>query len=240
MSALAAQERDERGEAPEAASPESRPRVAPALERELRAGRFEYPWPVAPGVTAPVGGPAARHSAWTLESMLEDPFRDAVAAAGPEGPAAALILGCGEGRLAHRLVEWGAARVVGVETCPSARRRATLLRDHLGLAAARFELRETWSFETLPSGALGDFAAVVVPVLSGTAQGVSSTLALVRAATRGLCAFVVDGRERASLDPSLCDAGFEHLEAVSPPPEAERRWVLGERVLLLARPGRPR
>lgn len=87
-----------------------------------------YEWQLTPSVTTPVIGDnlPAVHS--TREEMIEPVVREALAAAGPH--ARALDLGCNEGLFCHRLLEWGAASVVGVDTREPNIRRATLVRDH--------------------------------------------------------------------------------------------------------------
>lgn len=215
------------------------PALAPALESELAAGPFDHPWELAPGLVAPVSDRSARQAAWTVESMLEEPVRDAFALAAPETPRDALVIGCGEGRLAHALIAWGGARVVGLEADEQRLRRAELLRDHFALPPGTLELHAAKSLQTLDATELGPFAVVVLPGLSSIADERAAALRDAHACARGLVALLIDGRERAALETAARDAGFERLEALRPPREAERSYVLADRLVVLARAGAP-
>ena len=216
-----------------ASEPIATPAFAPDLARELGGPAWEHPWSLAPGITAPTRDPGARHAAWTLEAMLEEPVRDAVAMAGdrPEG----LVLGAGEGRLAHRLLEWGLARVVAVDGRPSAARRAELVRDHFAIAPYRLDVRHGPEGEALDPSRLGQFAVVAVDVARAVGD-IPSLLAVARHCSLDLCAIVARDADRASLVAALDGAELGSVERAQPPLEAERPYVLGARFVLLAHP----
>lgn len=222
--------------ASEEVMPEARgPAIAEALAAELRAGGWSYPFALAPGVSAAVGDPGARHAASTLERMLEEPARDALALAGTD--AAALDLACGEGRLAHRLLGWHARRVVGVETRPGPLRRAELLRHHYAIRASELELRGVDDLDGLDRAALGQFDVVILAGMVDRVGDTGALIRLARALTRGLCAIETGRAGSAGLAETLREAGFGDVRRVAPPFDAERRYALGERGVLLARPG---
>ena len=231
--------RPEADATPERPSGPLRPALSPALERELATASFDHPWDLAPGLVTAVADPGARQAAWTVEAVLEGPVRDAFAATPPDTPRDALILGCGEGRLGHALLAWGAARVVGLETDARRLRRAELLREHFALPFTALALRATPGFAALDATALGTFAVVVVATLPTIAGEQAAALAVARACARGPVALMIHGRERPPLEALAREAGFERLVALRPPPEAERRYVLGERLVVLTRAGTP-
>jgi hypothetical protein len=210
------------------------PRIEPALERELTAGPWDYPWELAPGVSAPVADPGARHAAWTLERMLEEPVKRALAVAG-RGPGV-LVVGAAEGRLAHAALGWGAGRVVALESDPVRRRRAELIADHYGLASRGLRVRGGEPGAVLRAAANDRFAAVVLLRLDELGGELGDLLPAGAAAVRpgGVLALEAGSAARPRLAEGVSKAGLERVRRAWPPLEGERRYVVGERLVLVA------
>ena len=94
----------------------------------------------------------------TRASIMEPIVREALAAVGPE--ATALDLACSEGWFAHRLLDWGAGRVLGIDIRPENIDRAELVRNHLGIAADRLRFKVADVFDLHPDR-LGAFDVVL-------------------------------------------------------------------------------
>lgn len=205
------------------------PRLVEGLRAELGGTSWDYPWELAPALRAPCSGRSARRQAWTLERMIEEPARDALAVSTrPRG----LDLACGEGRLAGRLLVWGAARVVGIETRELQRRRAQLLREQLAIGEARLELRAG-----LADLDLGDGFDVVLLLGADPELGAGSELlASAAEATRGICAIETLAARTSPVAEAAIAAGFGSAELVGPPLHADPAYLLEERELLIARP----
>jgi 2-polyprenyl-3-methyl-5-hydroxy-6-metoxy-1,4-benzoquinol methylase len=120
----------------------------------------------------------------TRAEMIESRVRDALARAGPG--AIALDLACNEGWFSHRLLEWGASRVVAIDIREHNLRRAALLRDHYGIPADRLELRQADVFELDPAS-LGQFDVVLLLGLIYHVENPMGVIRLARKCTRGLC-----------------------------------------------------
>jgi tRNA (mo5U34)-methyltransferase len=161
--------------------------VARELARELRSQPpWMYPWDLGLG-----RGPQVRllhpelpsiHE--TRATLIEPAARAALAAAGPH--ATAIDLACSEGYFAHRVLEWGASRVVGIDLRPRNIRRAELVRDHLGIAAERLEFRCADVFALDPEE-LGTFDVVLVLGLIYHVEDPIGALRLARWLTGSLC-----------------------------------------------------
>jgi hypothetical protein len=200
---------------------------------ELATGNWDFPWDLAPGLTAPVRDPAARHAAVTLERMLERPVRSALAV-GWEGRTA-LDLSCGEGRLAHRLLGWNATHVVGVNSDGVRLRRAELLRHHFALPASAIALRGAGDPDDLDAASLGKFDVVLLIGIADRDPGTRARVRLAAACAGALCVIETAGPDLESITAAMRAAGFASVRRVAPTPDAERRYVLGERVVLTAR-----
>jgi len=176
---------------PRMAAPNPRPAatastgISEALERELTGTGWMYPWELAEGVTAPLLGDNLPSVHSTRAEMIEGPVREALAAAGPD--ATALDLACCEGWFSHRLLEWGAGRVVGVDVRELNIRRAELVREHFGIDRERLSFRRADVFELNPAE-LGHFDVVLVLGLVYHLEDPTGALRRARAMTRGLCA----------------------------------------------------
>ena len=116
--------------------------------------------------------------------VFDGPVRDALAAAGPG--ATALDVACNEGWYAHRLLDWGAARVVAVDSRAFNIRRARLLRDHFEIDPARLELIEADLFDLDPER-LGRFDVVLLLGIVYHLENPVGAMRITRALTRSLC-----------------------------------------------------
>jgi tRNA (mo5U34)-methyltransferase len=143
-----------------------------------------YPWRLRDGreLPIPVAELASVHR--TRAEMIESRVRRALALAG--GNAIALDLACNEGWFSHRLLDWGARRVVGLDISAHNVRRAKLLRDHFEISPERFELRHVNVFEVDPA-TLGKFDVVLVLGLIYHVENPMGVLRLARECTDGLC-----------------------------------------------------
>jgi SAM-dependent methyltransferase len=156
------------------------------LERAISGPAFVYPWRLRDGREVPLAVAELESVHRTRAEMIEARVRDALAAAGPD--ATALDLACNEGWFSQRLLEWGAARVVGVDVRDFNIQRATLLRDHFEIPAARLEFRQADLFE-VDAASLGSHEVVFVLGLIYHVENPMGILRLARQCTRpgGLC-----------------------------------------------------
>ncbi len=138
---------------------EPEPTISAGLQEELDRGNWMYDWQLTPTVSTPVisGDLAPVHV--TRAEMIEPVARAALAAAGPG--ASALDLACHEGWFSHRLLEWGAERVVGIDVREQNVRRADLIRDHFGISSSRLMFRQGDVLESDPDE-IGRFDVVLV------------------------------------------------------------------------------
>jgi tRNA (mo5U34)-methyltransferase len=111
--------------------------IGPALQAELDGIAWMYAWQLTPTIQTPLLGPNLPAVHRTRSELIEPVARAALAAAGPG--ASAIDLACNEGWFSHQLLEWGAQRVVGVDVRAHNIQRATLLRDHYGIAPQRLQ-----------------------------------------------------------------------------------------------------
>jgi hypothetical protein len=156
-----------------------------ALRTEIEEGPgWMYPWELGRGVATPVLHPELPTIHRTRLGLMEGAVRACLLAAGPE--ATVIDLACNEGWFAHRMLEWGASRVVGVDIRPDVIRRATLLRDHFGIDAARLELRCADVFEIRPSE-LGLFDVVLCLGLVYHLEDPIGAIRMAHALTAGVC-----------------------------------------------------
>lgn len=179
--------------------------VAPELHAELdRAPGWMYPWEVGRR-RAPLLAPLLESVHATRAGLLEGPVREALAAAGPG--ARALDLACCEGWFAHRLLDWGAAEVVGVDIRAQSIRRAELVRDHLGVDGQTLRFEQADVLELDPD-ALGAFDVVLCLGLIYHVEHPMGVLRLARALTRGLCA--IESQTARVQTPALFGFGTRH------------------------------
>jgi hypothetical protein len=115
---------------------------------------------------------------------MEGPVRAALSAAGPN--ATVIDLACNEGWFSHRLLEWGASRVLGVDIRPQLIRRAELVRTHFGIPSEHFELRCADVFD-LDVSELGTFDVVLCLGLIYHLENPIGAMRIARVLTRQVC-----------------------------------------------------
>lgn len=232
---------------PETEAPETEPRLlpapravappAPAASSAGEPGSLDQVWELGPGRASPSTHPGDRHADATLAAMLAWCVREVRARA--SGPVDAVVLGCGEGWIGHRLLEAGVRRVVGIDERPAAIAHGERLRDRFAFGADRLELRVVDSL--LEPGPADDdpFELVVLPPAAERAlPDPEARLEIARRLTGIACA--IETSQRLATAAAAREAGFARLELVQPPADAERRFVLLQRALILAHPeGRP-
>jgi tRNA (mo5U34)-methyltransferase len=152
------------------------------LEAELEGAPWMYPWRLRDGRELPVAVAELESVHRTRAEMIESRVRAALA----RDDATALDVACNEGWFSHRLLEWGASKVVGLDLREHNIRRATLLRDHFGIPSERLELRQADVFELDPE-ILGKYDVVLVLGLIYHVENPMGVLRIARACTRGIC-----------------------------------------------------
>ncbi len=159
--------------------------VDPALMEEVeQPPAWMYAWQLGGGVVTPVLGPELPDVHRTRLALLEGPVRAALSAAGPN--ASVIDLACNEGWFSHRVLEWGASRVLGVDIRPQLIRRAELVRAHFGIPSERFDLRCADVFD-LNTSELGAFDVVLCLGLIYHLENPIGAMRVARALTRGIC-----------------------------------------------------
>jgi tRNA (mo5U34)-methyltransferase len=157
--------------------------LAPELEAE-RSSNFPwmYEWQLTPVVAIDPGRELASVHATRL-AMIQPVARRALAEIGRN--ASVLDLGCNEGWFAHRALEWGAGRVVGIDVRSVNIRRATLIRDHFGIPANRLRFEQA-SIHDLDPKRLGTFDFVLMLGLIYHLEDPIGALRVARALTDGV------------------------------------------------------
>lgn len=159
--------------------------VDPALMEEVeQPPAWMYAWQLGGDVITPVLGPELPDVHRTRLALMEGPVRAALSAAGPN--ASVIDLACNEGWFSHRLLEWGASRVLGVDIRPQLIRRAELVRAHFGISSERLELRCADVFDLVASE-LGTFDVVLCLGLVYHLENPIGAMRIARALTRGVC-----------------------------------------------------
>jgi hypothetical protein len=158
---------------------------APALREEIEQPlAWMYEWDLGEGVTTPVLAPELPDVHRTRLELMEVSVRAALSAAGPD--ARAIDLACNEGWFSHRLLEWGACEVLGVDIRPQVIRRAQLVSEHLGVPKSRLEFRCADVFD-LQVSELGTFAVVLCLGLLYHLEDPVGGVRIARALTGGIC-----------------------------------------------------
>lgn len=132
--------------------------IAPELQTELDE-TWMYPFRITREITTRLHGTNLPAVHQTRTELIEPVVRAALEAAGPG--ACAIDIACNEGWFSHKLLEWGAERVVAVDVREQNIRRATLIRDHYGISPDRLELRQQ-DVLTLDPHELGRFDVVLM------------------------------------------------------------------------------
>lgn len=171
--------------------------ISPELAAEVGTDpAWMYPWSLSRRVVTPVLDSELPSIHATRAELIEGPVREALADAGRG--ATALDLACNEGWFSHRLLDWGAARVVGVDIRGENIRRAELVRQHFGIPRERLELVEGDAYELQPER----YGAFDVVLLLGLLYHVENPMGLIRRAyalTRSLC--VIESQLTRQTDP---------------------------------------
>jgi cephalosporin hydroxylase len=159
-------------------------RRAESLDDELRSGvGWMYPWELGTPEPLTLLHPELPSVHSTRLELIEDPVRATLAAA--EEPTA-IDLACSEGWFAHRMLEWGASRVVAIDVREENVRRARVVRNHLGVPPAKLEIGQGDMF-ALDVGQLGTFDVVLLLGLIYHVENPVGALRVARALTRSLC-----------------------------------------------------
>lgn len=185
--------------------------ISPELQAEVDGEPWMYPWPLTPAVVTPVIGDNLPAVHRTREEMIEPIVRRALAAAGPG--ARALDLGCNEGMFSHRLLEWGAANVVGVDSRAANIHRASLLRDHFGIAAEQLRFEQDDVLELSPE-TYGEFDVVLCLGLIYHMERPLEAIRVARRLTRSLC--VIESQLTRQNAPILRGDGIPGVYSESP------------------------
>jgi SAM-dependent methyltransferase len=141
-----------------------------------------YDWEIAPGVRTAVLHAELPSVHATRAALIEPLARQALAAAGPG--ATAIDLACSEGWFSQRLLEWGAARALGVDVRADNIHRAELIRDHFGLDPQRLRFEVADVFDLAPGER---FDVVLCLGLIYHLENPIGALRVARALTRGVC-----------------------------------------------------
>jgi SAM-dependent methyltransferase len=160
------------------------------LAQELASGRpFLYDWDLGNGRRAPIAHPDLALAQATVRELFEADVRAALAE--PARPSRALDLACNEGWWSHRLIDWGAVEVIGIEARPETVRRARALRDHAGITADQFDVR-TGDATLADPGEAGTFDVVLCLGLLYHLEDPIGMLRRARALTRRGGLFVLE------------------------------------------------
>jgi tRNA (mo5U34)-methyltransferase len=158
--------------------------LAPGLRDEIERGGWMYDWRLTATIATPTLGPNLASVHKTREEMIEPVVRAALASTGPEP--LALDLACNEGWFSHRLLQWGAHRVVGIDVREENIRRATLLQDHFRVPADRLTFTTADVF-ALDAEKLGVFDVVLMLGLIYHLERPLEAIRIARRLTRGVC-----------------------------------------------------
>lgn len=161
--------------------------MASALREEIgRQPAWMYAWELGEGITTPVLGPELSDVHRTRLELLEVQVRKVLSAAGPN--ARVIDLACNEGWFSHRLLEWGASYVLGVDIRSRVIHRAELLRAHFDIPQDCLELRCADVFD-LNVSELGTFDVVLCLGLVYHLENPVGAMRIARALTDGICVF---------------------------------------------------
>jgi len=160
-------------------------RLSSELGREIESGpTWSYPWRLTPEVTTEAHRPWLAELTDTASGMIEPHARDALEVAG--GEASALDIACNEGLISQRLVDWGASRVLGIDSRELNIRRAKLLRDQFDISAARLEFEQRDLFDLDPAG-VGRFDVVAMLGIVYHLENPMGAIRLAHSLTKRVC-----------------------------------------------------
>ena len=157
-----------------------RGRAGRRLEELAASPTWMYEWDLGDGLRTSALGPELQSMHETRAAIIEPVVREALR--GPD--ATAVDLACSEGWFAHRLLDWGARRAVGIDIRPENIERAQLVRDRLGIDRRRLRLRTA---DVLHLPRLGRFDVVLCLGLIYHLEDPVGALRAAHALTRGVC-----------------------------------------------------
>lgn len=170
-----------------------------------------YPFPVGDRV-APLLHHELPSVHATRAAMMEPLVRETLAGAGSE--ATAIDIACSEGWFSHRLLDWGAQQVVGVDVRDVNVRRARLIQEHYEIAADRLSFEVADAMDLTPQ-TTGVFDLVLMVGLIYHLENPIGALRVARSLTRGAC--IVESQLTAQQAAITSGVGvtdqFEELEA---------------------------
>lgn len=196
----------------------AKPSIDVALREELdRPPAWMYEWQLGEGIVVPALGPELADLHRTRLELMEGTVRATLSAAGPK--ATVLDLACNEGWFSHRMLDWGASYVLGIDVRPQVIRRAELLRAHFGIPRERLELRCGDVFG-LSAAELGMFDVVLCLGLIYHLENPIGAMRLARAVTRGVC--VIESQLTRQEEPIVLGNGQSDLFEETPASFAAR------------------
>jgi hypothetical protein len=204
------------------------PALDPRLLAELEGAAWETSWQLTPAVHTPAGDPEARQRAWTLAQMLRPAVRDAFALSEDR---TALDLSYGEGWLAHRLLDWGARKVVAADARQDRLLRARLLRDHFSIPGAELELMGA---DELPPPDAQQRFDVVLRTGALDRAGDADELAEAYERTARILAIECHGPRANETAEAALAAGFASVDRIRPPLHGAPTYVTEQRDILIA------
>ncbi len=192
--------------------------IDPALRDEIdQPPAWMYPWELGEGTTTPISHPELPDVHRTRLELLEGPVRQALSAAGPN--ARVIDMACNEGWFSHRMLEWGASYVLGVDVRDRVIRRAELLRAHCGIPEERLQLRCADVFD-LNTAELGTFDVVLCLGLVYHLENPVGAMRIARALTGGIC--VIEAQLTTQHEPIVLGNGVSDVYEESPASYAAR------------------
>lgn len=195
------------------------------------ATRWEQSFDLRPGRPTPVADRDARHLFWSLAETLRPVVLDARALA--ERPLTALLIGCDEGYLGHRLLEWGVESVLAAESRADVLERALAVREQRGIEPGALDLRACATPEELHLERAQRFDIAIVDERAGR-LGARPEALEIAAAHCAVCVLITPDRLVGAT--GLRAAGFAKPRLLDPPADSERRLIAFELNLMLARP----
>jgi tRNA (mo5U34)-methyltransferase len=194
------------------------PLIDPELRQEVeRPPAWMYEWHLTDGGVTPVLGRELDDVHRTRLALLETTVRAALSAPGSQ--ARVIDLACNEGWFSHRMLDWGASYVLGVDIRPQVIRRAELIRAHFGISADRLDLRCTDVFDLNPTE-LGTFDVVLCLGLVYHLENPVGALRVARALTGDVC--VIESQLTKQDEPIILGNGQSDVYEESPASFASR------------------
>lgn len=155
-----------------------------------------YEFDLGHGVRTQTLGPELMDIHRTRASVAEPVARAAFA--GPGATGTAMDLACSEGWFGHRMLEWGARKVTGVDIRDENVRRARMVAERLGVNEERLRFQVADVYDVDPA-AMGTFDVVLCFGLIYHLENPVGALRIARALTRGAC--IVETQLTEQVDP---------------------------------------